>query len=68
MRLNLDESEMLEDRSTLCHDAYTGVLSAQRHRLHALMRESLIEETLVQKLERELDMEETRIKSIAISS
>ena len=33
-----------------------------------LARQSIIEETLIRKLEREIDMEETRIKSISNAS
>ncbi len=65
MRLDLDDESPLESQSQVCHKAFTGVLSAQRQRLHLLARQSIIEETLVQKLEREIDMEETRIKSIS---
>lgn len=65
MRLNLDDESILGNQSKLCHKAFSGVLAAQRHRLHQLFRESIIEEALVQKLEREIDMEESRIKSIA---
>ena len=66
-RLELEEESVLENQSTVCHKAFTGVLNAQRHRLHELVRESIIEESLCQKLEREIDMEETRIKSISIA-
>ena len=65
MRLNLEDESILGHQSSLCHNAFSGVLAAQRHRLHELFRESIIEEALVQKLEREIDMEESRIKSIA---
>lgn len=65
MRLDLDDESILENQSPVCHKAFTGVLTAQRHRLHELVRQAIIEETLVQKLEREIDMEETRIKSIS---
>jgi len=65
MRLNLEEESVLERQSSVCLKALTGVLDAQRHRLHELHRESIIEDALVQKLEREIDMEESRIKSIA---
>lgn len=41
---------------------WLGVLTTQRHRLYELHRESIIEEALVQKLEREIDMEESRNK------
>ncbi len=68
MRLDLDDETLLESQSQVCHIAFTGVLTAQRHRLHLLARESIIEESLVQKLEREIDMEETRIKSISNAS
>lgn len=65
MRLDLDDESILESQSRVCHKTFTGVLTAQRHRLHELVRESIIEESLVQKLEREIDMEESRIKSIS---
>jgi len=65
LRLNLDDESVLELQSSVCHKAFTGVLTAQRHRLHELHRESIIEDALVQKLEREIDMEESRIKSIS---
>jgi len=65
VRLDLDDESLLESQSLVCHKAFTGVLTAQRHRLHELVRESIIEESLVQKLEREIDMEESRIKSIS---
>lgn len=65
MRLDLDDESLLESQSPVCHRAFTGVLTAQRHRLHELVRQSIIEESLVQKLEREIDMEESRIKSIS---
>jgi monovalent cation/hydrogen antiporter len=65
IRLSLDDESVLGLQSSICHKAFSGVLGAQRHRLHQLFRESIIEEALVQKLEREIDMEETRIKSIA---
>ena len=65
MRLDLDDESILESQSPVCHKAFTGVLTAQRHRLHDLVRESIIEDSLVQKLEREIDMEESRIKSIS---
>ena len=64
-RLQLDEETILETQSSVCHKAFTGVLTAQRHRLHELVRESIIDESLCQKIEREIDMEETRIKSIS---
>jgi len=65
MRLNLEDESILGHQSSLCHKAFSGVLAAQRHRLHELFRQAIIEEALVQKLEREIDMEESRIKSIA---
>ena len=65
MRLDLDDESLLESQSPVCHRAFTGVLTAQRHRLDELVRQSIIEESLVQKLEREIDMEESRIKSIS---
>ena len=65
MRLNLDDDSFLENKSPVCQRAFSGVLTAQRHRLNELARQSIIEESLVQKLEREIDMEETRIKSIS---
>jgi CPA1 family monovalent cation:H+ antiporter len=65
IRLDLEDESLLENQSPVCHKAFTGVLTAQRHRLHDLVRQSIIEEALVQKLEREIDMEETRIKSIS---
>ena len=65
VRLDLDDESLLESQSLVCHNAFTGVLTAQRHRLQELVRESIIEESLVQKLEREIDMEESRIKSIS---
>jgi CPA1 family monovalent cation:H+ antiporter len=64
-RLNLDVEQSLERQTSACHKSFTGVLDAQRSRLHELIRESIIEESIAQKLERELDMEESRIKSIA---
>ena len=68
MRLELDEESALDGRSSVCLKAFAGVLSAQRHRLNELHRESIIEETLVQKLAKEIDMEDSRIKSIANAS
>ena len=68
MRLNLDDESILGHQSSVCHKAFSGVLTAQRRRLHELFRQSIIEESLVQKLEREIDMEESRIKSIANAS
>ena len=65
MRLDLDDEFLLESQSQVCHKAFTGVLTAQRDQLHKLARKSIIDENLVQKLEREIDMEETRIKSIS---
>jgi len=65
VRLNLDDEEVLEQQSSICHRTFTSVLSAQRIRLHELVRDAIIEESLAQKLEREIDMEESRIKSIA---
>ena len=65
MRLDLDDESFLENQSPVCHRASSGVLTAQRQRLNELARQSIIEESLVQKLEREIDMEETRIKSIS---
>jgi len=47
MRLELDDESILESQSPVCHKAFTGVLTAQRHRLHELVRQSIIEETLV---------------------
>ncbi len=64
LRLNLEE-EVLENQSPVCQKAFARVLTAQRQRLHDLARHSIIEESLVQKREREIDMEETRIKSIS---
>ena len=65
LRLNLEEEVELENQSPVCQKAFAGVLTAQRQRLHDLARQSMIEESLVQKLEREIDMEETRVKSIS---
>lgn len=65
LRLNLEDDAVLENQSPVCQKAFAGVLTAQRHRLHQLARQSMVEESLVQKLEREIDMEETRIKSIS---
>ena len=48
-RLDLDDVSLLESQSPVCHRAFTGVLTAQRHRLHELVRPSIIEESLVQK-------------------
>ncbi|MEQ1828287.1 MAG: Na+/H+ antiporter [Pirellula sp.] len=64
-RLNLDDDAVLERQSAVCHKAFTGVLNTQRQRLHQLLSESIVDEAIVQKLERELDMEESRIKSIS---
>ena len=47
MRLDLDDESILESQSGVCHKAFTGVLTAQRHRLHELVRQSIIEESLV---------------------
>jgi len=65
MRLDLDDESFLENQSPVCPGAFSGVLTAQRQRLNELARQSIIEELLVQKLERKIDMEETRIKSIS---
>ena len=64
MRLDLEDGSLLESQSPICHKAFMGVLTAQRHRLHELARQAIIDEKLVQKIEREIDMEESRIKSI----
>ncbi len=64
-RLELEDESTLATQSSLCHKTFTGVLTAQRYRLHELVRDSIIEESLCQKIEREIDMEETRIKSIS---
>ncbi len=66
-RLELDEESVLENQSNVCHSTYVGVLNEQRRRLYELQREGIVEEHLVQKIARELDMEETRIASIASS-
>jgi monovalent cation/hydrogen antiporter len=68
MRLELEDETVLQEQSVVCHRVFSGVLNAQRHRLHQLVREAIIEESLVQKLEREIDMEESRIKSISTAS
>jgi monovalent cation/hydrogen antiporter len=68
MRLELDDESILGGQSALCHKTFMGVLDAQRHRLQRLHHDAIIEETLVHKLEREIDMEETRIKSISNST
>ncbi len=67
VRLELEDETVLETQSPVCQEAFTGVLNAQRDRLHELVRETIIEESLCQKMEREIDMEETRIKSISNS-
>lgn len=63
-RLELDEESLLENQTVACHKNYVGALSAQRKRLHELQRDGIVEETLVQKIEREIDMEESRVNSI----
>jgi monovalent cation/hydrogen antiporter len=64
-RLEFDGEPFLENQSKACHHRFINVLNVQRHRLHELHRHGLIEEALVQKLEREIDLEQSRIESIA---
>jgi CPA1 family monovalent cation:H+ antiporter len=64
-RLGLEEEEgLIENQSGICQRTYLRTLHRQRHRLHQMARDSLIDESTVQKLERELDMEESRLTSV----
>lgn len=56
--------ELIENQSRRCQDTYLQVLRRQRKRLHQMARDSIVEERVVQKIERELDMEETRLTSV----
>jgi monovalent cation/hydrogen antiporter len=67
LRFELEDESVLQVQSSVCHKMFAGALQAQRHRLHQLQREAIVEEALVAKLEREIDMEESRVKSIATS-
>jgi len=44
MRLDLEDESLLESQSPICHKAFTGVLTAQRHRLPELARQAIIDE------------------------
>jgi hypothetical protein len=58
------EGGLIENQSGICQRTYLRTLHLQRHRLHQMARESIIDESTVQKLERELDMEESRLTSV----
>jgi CPA1 family monovalent cation:H+ antiporter len=55
---------LIENQSPRCQDTYLQVLRRQRKRLHQLAKDSIVDERVVQKIERELDMEETRLTSV----
>ena len=64
-RLGLEEEGgLIENQSGICQRTYLRTLHRQRHHLHQMARDSLIDESTVQKLERELDMEESRLTSV----
>jgi CPA1 family monovalent cation:H+ antiporter len=63
-RLQLEEESLLEHQSGRCHSTYLNVVSAQRDRLHQMLKQGLVEEAIVQKIERELDMDEARVHSV----
>lgn len=63
-QLGWDHPE-LEMERPVCQNLFVGALAAQRKKLHRLHEESHLDDDLFQKLEREIDLEEARLRSSA---
>lgn len=63
-RLNWEHPE-LEAGRPVCQNLFVGALDAQRKKLQHLHEENHLDDELLQKLEREIDLEEARLRSSA---
>lgn len=66
-RLEWEHPELQSSRP-VSTDLFVGALEAQRHRLDHMHRQGLIGDELLLQLEREIDLEETRIRSMVRGS
>jgi monovalent cation/hydrogen antiporter len=63
-RLEWEHPELPTERP-VCQSLFVGALDAQRKKLHQLNEEHHVDDSLFQKLEREIDLEEARLRSSA---